>query len=59
MALNPPLNSLGDPLRVQGENYLLERKGIEFEIKILNLGKFRGKGKLILTSNRIILINKV
>jgi hypothetical protein len=34
MALNPPLNTFGDPLRVQGENYLIERNGIEFEIKI-------------------------
>ena len=36
----------------------MERYGIEFEIKIEGMGKLKGKGKCILTTNRIVLVNK-
>lgn len=39
MALNPPLNSIGEPFRVQNEIFILQRKGIEFEVKVKGLGK--------------------
>ena len=58
MALNPPLNNNGDPLRVAGETYVLSRKGMEFEIKIDGMGKLKGKGRAILTTNRIVLVKK-
>jgi hypothetical protein len=58
MALNPPTNSSGEPLRVQGEHFILQRNGIEFEVKIDGLGKLKGKGSCYLTTNRIILLNK-
>ena len=57
MALNPPLNEHGDPFRMQGEFYILSRVGIEFEIKIPSMGKLKGKGKCVLTTHRIILLN--
>lgn len=57
MALNPPTNGMGEPLRVQNEHYILQRHGIEFEVKIDGMGKLKGKGHCILTSNRIILKN--
>lgn len=57
MALNPPLNGSGEPLRIQNEHFILERKGIEFEVKIEGMGKLKGKGRSILTSNRIVLLN--
>ena len=44
MALNPPLTEHGEPYRVQGEVFILKRKGIDFEIKIDGLGKMSGKG---------------
>jgi hypothetical protein len=56
MALNPPLNSQGEPLRVQGEVFILSRKGIEFEVKIEGIGKLKGKGYAVLTTNRIVLV---
>ena len=58
MSLNPPTNGQGEPLRVQGEHFILHRQGIEFEVKIEGLGKLKGKGSCYLTTNRIILLNK-
>ena len=42
MALNPPINEFGEPCRVQGENFIFQRKGIEFEVKVDGLGKMKG-----------------
>lgn len=58
MALNPPLNASGDPLRVQGEHFILNRTGVEFHIMIKEIGKLKGKGRMILTSNRIVCVNE-
>ena len=33
MALNPPLDSQGNPCRVNGEYFIMNRKGVEFEFK--------------------------
>ena len=34
MALNPPLTMTGDPCRVDGEFFVMKRKGVEFEFKV-------------------------
>lgn len=57
MALNPPLSASGDPLRVTGEHFIIQRNGVEFEVKIPSMGKLKGKGTMILTTNRVILLN--
>ena len=45
MALNPPLTEHLEPLRVDNnEFFILNRCGIEFEVKIDTLGKMSGKG---------------
>ena len=45
MALNPPLTENFEPLRVDNnEFFILNRHGIEFEVKIDTLGKMSGKG---------------
>lgn len=36
----------------------MSRFGIEFEIKIASMGKLKGKGSCILTTNRIVLLNE-
>ena len=36
----------------------MHRKGVEFKLQIENMGKLNGKGKLILTTLRLVLINK-
>jgi hypothetical protein len=58
MALNPPLTATLEPFRVDSnEVFILQRKGIDFEVKVDTLGKMSGKGILVLTTNRIVLIN--
>ena len=57
MALNPPQAADGEPHRVEGEHFVLKRKGIEFQINIKGMGKLKGKGGVILTTCRLILIN--
>ena len=44
MALNPPVNEIGEPCRVSGECFILKRKGITFEVKVEGLGKMKGEG---------------
>ena len=58
MALNPPTAPDGDPYRVANEHFILHRKGTEFQIDIEGMGKLKGKGKMILTTLRLVLINK-
>lgn len=48
MALNPPLSPDGTPLRVPGELFVLNRKNMEFEIKVQGLGTLTGEGLVIL-----------
>ncbi|MCQ2817935.1 MAG: GRAM domain-containing protein [archaeon] len=57
MALNPQLNQLGDPIRIEGEFFVMKRDGIEFEFKVQNGNKYTGKGYMILTTLRLICIN--
>ena len=57
MALNPPQANGGDPLRIDGEHFILHRRGIEFRCEIPGMGKLNGKGKLILTTLRLVLVN--
>lgn len=44
MALNPPINSNGEPFRIEGEHFVMQRRGIDFEIKVEELGKMKGSG---------------
>ncbi len=50
MALNPPLTDYGEPLRVEGEFFIMKRKGIEFEVKVQKGNKYTGKG-IVYTSS--------
>jgi len=51
MALNPPLSENGNPYRVEGEFFIMKRKGIEFEIKVKNGNKYKGKGIVKIKKN--------
>ena len=44
MALNPPLTSLGEPCRVEGEYFIMKREGVSFEMKVKKGNKYSGKG---------------
>lgn len=58
MALNPPLSNQGVPFRLQDEFVLVERKGMDIEVKVPNMSKLSGKGTLYLTTARLIFVNK-
>ncbi len=58
MALNPPVLSDGLPAPVNGEYLLLTRKDISAEIKLDNGQKYKGKGKLYLTTARMVFVNQ-
>ena len=57
MAINPPLGADGFPLKLPGEQFILERPGIDFQLKLEKSGKFKGSGNLVLTTKRLVLIN--
>lgn len=46
MALNPPLDSYGNPFRVNGEYFIMKRDGAEFEFKVSGGNKYTGKGQV-------------
>lgn len=46
MALNPPINSEGQPMRVEGEYFAVLRKSMEIEVKIDGLAKQTAKGRV-------------
>ena len=57
MALNPPLNEIGEPFRIEGEHFIMQRKGIEFEIKVDGLGKFKGNGMVSIALRILMSLN--
>lgn len=48
MALNPPISMSGIPLRVADEYILLDREGVEIEVKVPGMKSLSGKGKVLL-----------
>lgn len=58
MAVNPPINEHGTPFRLQDEYILMERKGTEIEVKIPGRSSLSAKGKIFLTTARMVFVNK-
>lgn len=58
MALNPPLDQNRIPLRIAGEFFVMKRGHISFEFKVQRGNTYKGDGDVILTTNRIICVNK-
>ena len=57
MALNPPVSMAGVPLRVADEFILLERDGTEIEVKVNGMKTLSSKGKIFLTSARLVYVS--
>ncbi|CAD8127608.1 unnamed protein product [Paramecium sonneborni] len=57
MALNPPITQTGVPLRVDQEFFILYRNEMEGEFKIENIGKFSARGKVYVTTCRIVFVS--
>ena len=58
MSINPPLSPTSQPLRYEGEIFLLKRLDTSYSIKTQFLGDFSSKCVLFLTSKRLILVSK-
>lgn len=58
MALNPPVLANRMPAPVTGEYMVLVRKDIEAEIVLENHTKYKGKGKLYLTTVRLVFVSE-
>eukprot|EP00352_Strombidinopsis_acuminata_P008096 CAMPEP_0176363274 /NCGR_PEP_ID=MMETSP0126-20121128/19006_1 /TAXON_ID=141414 ORGANISM="Strombidinopsis acuminatum, Strain SPMC142" /NCGR_SAMPLE_ID=MMETSP0126 /ASSEMBLY_ACC=CAM_ASM_000229 /LENGTH=170 /DNA_ID=CAMNT_0017719511 /DNA_START=292 /DNA_END=804 /DNA_ORIENTATION=+ len=46
------------PIRDMNEEFILRRNFIEFHIHVRGRGDFRGKGHLVLTTKRLVLVNR-
>ncbi|CAD8115802.1 unnamed protein product [Paramecium primaurelia] len=57
MALNPPITQTGVPLRVDQEFFILYRNEMEGQFKIETMGKFKARGKVFVTTCRIVFVN--
>ena len=59
MALNPPLDSYGNPCRVNGEYFVMKRDGVEFEFNVQRGNKYTGKGQVnkIIYNSKLFLIS--
>ena len=58
MAYNVALTADFMPIYEVGEMPVLRRNGIEFHIHVRMMGDFRGRGHLILTTRRLIIVNR-
>lgn len=57
MALNAPLGPNGVPFRLNDEFILLERPGMDIEIKMAGRSNITGKGKVYLTTSRMVFVH--
>jgi hypothetical protein len=54
--LNPKLYGASQPMQIQGEHFLLTRRGMTCEITVPGLPTLRGSGELVLTTIRMVFI---
>jgi hypothetical protein len=57
MALNSPLSPNGIPFRLNEEFILLERPGMDIQIKMNGRSTIAGKGRVYLTTGRMVFVN--
>ncbi len=57
MALNCPITPDGQPNRVEGEVLMVYRDHVEFEVKMDGVGKRTAKGKVFLTTLRMVFVS--
>lgn len=58
LMLDCTLNSEFMPIKDRNEEFLVRRNAIEFHVHIRGRGDFRGHGHLILTTKRLVLVNR-
>eukprot|EP00352_Strombidinopsis_acuminata_P006905 CAMPEP_0176375174 /NCGR_PEP_ID=MMETSP0126-20121128/27322_1 /TAXON_ID=141414 ORGANISM="Strombidinopsis acuminatum, Strain SPMC142" /NCGR_SAMPLE_ID=MMETSP0126 /ASSEMBLY_ACC=CAM_ASM_000229 /LENGTH=89 /DNA_ID=CAMNT_0017736143 /DNA_START=124 /DNA_END=389 /DNA_ORIENTATION=+ len=58
LALDCALDGEFMPMRDMNEEFILRRNFIEFHVHVNGRGDFRGKGHLVLTTKRLVLVNR-
>jgi len=58
LAIDCALDGEFMPVRDMNEQFVLRRNFIEFHIHVRDRGDFRGRGHLILTTKRLVLVNR-
>jgi len=58
LALDCALDGEFMPIKDMNEEFILRRNFIEFHIHVRDRGDFRGKGHLVLTTKRLVLVNR-
>jgi len=56
--LDAPLDGDFMPVKDMNEEFILRRNFIEFHIHVKGRGDFKGKGHLVLTTKRLVLVNR-
>lgn len=46
------------PIREMDEQFVMRRNGVEFHIHVKGVGDFKAHGHLILTTKRLVLVNR-
>eukprot|EP00352_Strombidinopsis_acuminata_P004403 CAMPEP_0176381012 /NCGR_PEP_ID=MMETSP0126-20121128/31546_1 /TAXON_ID=141414 ORGANISM="Strombidinopsis acuminatum, Strain SPMC142" /NCGR_SAMPLE_ID=MMETSP0126 /ASSEMBLY_ACC=CAM_ASM_000229 /LENGTH=166 /DNA_ID=CAMNT_0017744591 /DNA_START=85 /DNA_END=585 /DNA_ORIENTATION=+ len=58
MAYNVAIGVDFMPVYEMGERPVMRRNGIEFDVRVRGFGEFRGRGHLVLTTRRLIIVNR-
>ena len=56
--LDAPLDGELVPIKEGDEEFVMRRNGIEFHVHVNREGEYRGEGHLLLTTKRLILVNR-
>mmetsp|Transcript_17487 Transcript_17487/g.12515 ORF Transcript_17487/g.12515 Transcript_17487/m.12515 type:complete len:178 (-) Transcript_17487:648-1181(-) len=58
MAYNVEIDAEFMPVRDMDEQFVMRRNGVEHKVHVRGLGEFKGKGHLILTTKRLVFVNR-
>lgn len=58
MLRDPALGPDGMCIKEPGEEFILRRNGVEFHIHIRGIGHLKAHGHAILTTRRLVLVNR-
>jgi len=58
MLRDPVLGVDGMPIKEAGEEFVMRRNGVEFHIHIRGVGHLKAHGHAILTTKRLVLVNR-
>mmetsp|Transcript_17492 Transcript_17492/g.12522 ORF Transcript_17492/g.12522 Transcript_17492/m.12522 type:complete len:98 (-) Transcript_17492:37-330(-) len=58
LTIDCPIDGEFMPIKDMNEEFVLRRNFIEFHVHVRGRGDFKGKGHLILTTKRLVIVNR-